>query len=196
MLTTIAVGVMIESLATIQFGGFSRPLPSPGVKHPIQVFGAGVYPQELVIPVFALLIMVGLKLMQRHTLVGRAMQAVAHDKRAAALMGINVNRIVAFSFGLASLLGAAAGVLVAPVIQVSATMGTLVGLKGFAVAIIGGITSAPGVVIVGLAFGVMEKFVEGYISTASREIVGFGVMILVLLVFPQGLFGKREVTKV
>jgi branched-chain amino acid transport system permease protein len=196
MLTTIAVGVMIESLATIQFGGFSRPLPSPGVKHAIQIFGAGVYLQELVIPVVAILIMIGLRLMQRHTLVGRAMQAVAHDKRAAALMGINVNRIVAFSFGLASLLGAAAGVLVAPVIQVSATMGTLVGLKGFAVAIIGGITSAPGVVIVGLAFGVMEKFVQGYISTAAREIVGFGVMILVLLAFPQGLFGKREVTKV
>lgn len=196
MLTTIAVGVMIESLATIQFGGFSRPLPSPGVKNAIHIFGAGVYPQELVIPVVAVLAMIGLRLMQRRTLVGRAMQAVAHDKRAAALMGINVNRIVALSFGLASLLGAAAGILVAPVIQVSATMGTLVGLKGFAVAIIGGITSAPGVVIVGLLFGVMEKFVEGFISTASREIIGFGVMILVLLVFPQGLFGKREVTKV
>lgn len=196
MLTTIAVGVMIEALATIQFGGFSRPLRSPGVQSAIQIFGAGVYPQELIIPFFALLIMVGLRLMQRHTLIGRAMQAVAHDKRAAALMGINVNRIVAFSFGLAALLGAAAGVLVAPVIQVSATMGTLLGLKGFAVAIIGGITSAPGVVIVGLLFGVMEKFVEGYISTAAREIIGFGVMILVLLAFPQGLFGKREVTKV
>lgn len=196
MLTTIAVGVMIESLATIQFGGFSRPLPSPGVKNAIHIFGAGVYPQELAIPLVALLIMLGLRVMQRHTLVGRAMQAVAHDKRAAALMGINVNRIVAFSFGLASLLGAAAGILVAPVIQVSATMGTLLGLKGFAVAIIGGITSAPGVVIVGLLFGVMEKFVEGYISTAAREIVGFGVMIFVLLAFPQGLFGKREVTKV
>ncbi|MDH8318669.1 branched-chain amino acid ABC transporter permease, partial [Klebsiella pneumoniae] len=108
-------------------------------------------------------------------------------------MGINVNRIVAFSFGLASLLGAAAGVLVSPVIQVSATMGRLVGLKGFAVAIMGGITRAPGVVIVGLGFGVMEKFVEGYISTAAREIIGFGIMIVVLLAFPQGLFGKREV---
>lgn len=196
MLTTIAVGVMMEALATLQFGGFSRPLASPGVQGAIHIFGAGVYPQELLIPVFAVLVMVGLKFMQRRTLIGRAMQAVAHDKRAAALMGINVNRIVAFSFGLASLLGAAAGVLVGPVIQVSATMGTLLGLKGFAVAIIGGITSAPGVVIVGLGFGIMEKFVEGYISTAAREIIGFGVMILVLLVFPQGLFGKREILKV
>jgi branched-chain amino acid transport system permease protein len=196
MLTTIAVGVMMEALATLQFGGFSRPLPSPGVKNSVHIFGAGVYPQELAIPVLAILVMIGLRLMQRHTLIGRAMQAVAHDKRAAALMGINVNRIVAFSYGLASLLGAAAGVLVAPVIQVSASMGALLGLKGFAVAIIGGITSAPGVVIVGLGFGIVEKFVEGYISTAAREIVGFGVMILVLLIFPQGLFGKREVLKV
>jgi branched-chain amino acid transport system permease protein len=196
MLTTIAVGVMIEALATLQFGGFSRPLPSPGVQSAVHIFGAGVYPQELAIPVVAVLVMIGLKLMQQHTLIGRAMRAVAHDKRAAALMGINVNRVVAFSYGLASLLGAAAGVLVAPVIQVSASMGALLGLKGFAVAIIGGITSAPGVVIVGLGFGIMEKFVEGYISTASREIIGFGVMILALLVFPQGLFGHREVVKV
>jgi branched-chain amino acid transport system permease protein len=180
MLTTIAVGVMIEALATLQFGGFSRPLPSPGVQSAVHIFGAGVYPQELAIPIVAILVMIGLKLMQQHTLIGRAMLAVAHDKRAAALMGINVNRVVAFSYGLASLLGAAA----------------LLGLKGFAVAIIGGITSAPGVVIVGLGFGIMEKFVEGYISTASREIIGFGVMILALLVFPQGLFGHREVVKV
>ncbi|MBA4788758.1 MAG: branched-chain amino acid ABC transporter permease [Rhizobiales bacterium] len=196
MLTTIAVGIMIESLATMQFGGFSRALPSPGVAQAVHIFGAGVYPQELLIPVVALIAMAGLKLMQKRTLIGRAMQAVAHDKRAAALVGIDVDRIVAFSFGLAALFGAAAGVLVAPVIQASATMGALIGLKGFAVAIIGGITSAPGVVIAGLAFGIMEKFVEGYISTAAREIIGFSVMILVLLAFPQGLFGKKEVMKV
>jgi branched-chain amino acid transport system permease protein len=196
MLTTIAVGIMAESLATMQFGGFSRPLPSPGVARAISVLGAGVYPQELVIPAVAVLAMIGLHLMQRHTLVGRAMQAVAHNRQAAALMGIDVDRIVMFSFGLAALLGAGAGVLVAPVIQASASMGVLLGLKGFAVAIIGGITSGPGVVVAGLAFGIMEKFVEGYVSTAAREIVGFSVMILVLLACPQGLFGRREIFKV
>jgi branched-chain amino acid transport system permease protein len=124
------------------------------------------------------------------------MQAVAFDRRAAALMGINVNGVVAFSFALAATLGGAAGILVAPVTQASASMGLILGLKGFAVAIIGGITSAPGVLIAGLGFGVVEKFVEGYISTAAREIVGFGLTILVLLVFPQGLLGKREIFKV
>lgn len=196
MLSTIAIGIMAESLATMQFGGFSRALHSPGVDRPINVFGAGVYVQELLIPAVAVALTLGLGLMQKRTLIGRAMRAVAHDKRAAALMGVNVGRIVAISFGLSALLGAGAGVLVAPVIQASATMGVLLGLKGFAVAIIGGITSAPGVLIAGLAFGVLEKFVEGYISTAAREIVAFSVMIAVLLVFPQGLFGKRETVKV
>lgn len=196
MLTTIAIGIMAESLATMQFGGFSRPLPSPGIEQAVHIGGAGVYPQELLIPVVAVLAMAGLHVMQKRTLVGRAMRAVAHDKRAAALMGIDVNRIVAFSFGLASLSGAAAGILIGPVTQVSATMGVLLGLKGFAVAIIGGITSAPGVVVAGLLFGIMEKIVEGYGSTAAREIVGFCAMIVILLVFPQGLFGKREVKKV
>ncbi|GJE44607.1 branched-chain amino acid ABC transporter permease [Methylobacterium soli] len=196
MLTTIAVGIMIESLATMQFGGFSRPLASPGIEKAITIGGAGVYPQELLIPLVAVVAMIGFRLLQKRTLVGRAMQAVAHNRQAASLMGIDVNRIVMLSFGLAALFGAAAGVLVAPVIQASATMGALLGLKGFAVAIIGGITSAPGVVVAGLAFGIMEKFVEGYVSTAAREIVGFGAMILVLLAFPQGLFGKREIFKV
>ncbi len=196
MLTTIAVGLMLEALVTMQTGGFSRALPSPGIASSINVLGAGVYPQELLIPVVAVLAMLGLRFLQRHTLIGRAMTAVAHNRQAASLMGIDINRIVALSFALAAMLGAAAGILIAPVTQASSTMGLILGLKGFAVAIIGGITSAPGVLIAGLAFGVIEKFVEGFISTAAREVIGFSLMIVVLLVFPQGLFGKKEVLKV
>ena len=196
MLTTMAVGIMLEALVTMRFGGFSRPLPSPGIERSISILGAGIYPQELLIPLAAILSVVGLGILRKRTLIGRAMQAVAFDRRAAALMGINVNGVVAFSFALAATLGGAAGILVAPVTQASASMGLILGLKGFAVAIIGGITSAPGVLIAGLGFGVVEKFVEGYISTAAREIVGFGLTILVLLVFPQGLLGKREIFKV
>ncbi len=196
MLTTIAVGMMVESLATMHLGGFSRALPSPGVERSVSIMGVGIYPQELLIPVVAVAIMVGLTVLQRYTMIGRSMRAVARDRDGAALMGINVNKIIAFSFALAAALGAGAGILVAPVIQVSATMGLLLGLKGFAVAIIGGITSAGGVVLAGFAYGIIEKTVEGVASTAAREIVGFGLMIVVLLIFPQGLFGKREVFKV
>lgn len=196
MLSTIAIGIMVESAATVWTEGYSYPLAFPGITGAVQVFGAGVYPLELAIPAAAILFTAGLIYMQRRTLFGRAMRAVSHNRSAAALMGINVNRVIALSFALASLLGAVAGILIAPLAQASATMGVLFGLKGFAVAIIGGITSAPGVVIAGLGFGIIEKFVEGYISTAAREIVGFSLMILVLLIWPQGLFGKREVLKV
>lgn len=196
MLTTIAIGIMLESYVTVEFGAFSRPLPSPLVEQPVIILGAGVFPQELLIPVSAVVLMVLLQLFQRRTQLGRAMRAVAFNREAAGIVGINVTGIAMMSFALASALGALAGILVAPVIQASATMGLLLGLKGFAVAIIGGITSAPGVVIAGLLYGVIEKLVDGYISTAAREAVGFSLVILVLMIWPQGLFGRREVVKV
>ena len=196
MLTTIAIGIMVESFATIKFGSFARALPSPGVDKPITILGAGVYLQELFIPVFAVTFMIALEVFYRRTVLGRAMRAVAFNRVAAGLMGINVSRITAISFGLAAALGGVAGILVGPIIQVSTTMGMLIGLKGFAVAIMASINSARGVVLTGLMYGVLEKFVEGYISTSAREVISFSVMILVLLVFPQGLFGRKQAMKV
>lgn len=196
MLTTIAIGIMLESYATIGFGAFARPLPSPLIEEPVIIFGAGVFLQELLIPLAAISIVFLLSLFQRRTQLGRAMRAVAFNREAAAIVGINVTQISMIAFALASALGGLSGILVAPVIQASATMGLLLGIKGFAVAIIGGIKSAPGVVVAGLLYGVIEKFVDGFISTAAREIVGFGLVIFVLMIWPQGLFGRKEVVKV
>lgn len=196
MLTTIAIGIMLESFVNITFGSFARALPSPGVDKAITIAGAGVYPQELLLPVFAIAAMLLLETFYRKTMVGRAMRAVAYDRMAASLMGVNVNRITMISFGLAGAFGGLAGILIAPIIQVSASMGVLLGLKGFAVAIIAGISNPVGVVVTGLLYGVMEKFVEGYISTAAREVVGFSIMIVMLLLFPQGVFGRKEIVKV
>jgi branched-chain amino acid transport system permease protein len=111
-------------------------------------------------------------------------------------MGINPNRITLFAFALAAAIGALAGILIAPVVQAAPSMGALVGLKAFGVAIVAGIANARGVVIVGLAYGVIEKFIEAYISSGARNAVGFTLMILALLAFPQGIFGHREVEKV
>ncbi|MCY4463854.1 MAG: branched-chain amino acid ABC transporter permease [Albidovulum sp.] len=196
MLTTIAIGIMLESYTTISFGAFARPLPSPLVENPVIILGAGIYPQELLIPIAAIAIVAVLHVFQRRTQLGRAMRAVAYNREAAGIVGINVTGIAMISFAMASALGGLSGILVAPVIQASATMGLLLGIKGFAVAIIGGITSAPGVVIAGLLYGVIEKFVDGYISTAAREAVGFSIVILVLMIWPQGLFGRKEIVKV
>lgn len=196
MLSTIAIGIMLESYVTISFGSFARPLPTPLIEKPITLLGAGIYPQELLIPVFAVAFLLGLEAFYRHTMVGRAIRAVAFNPMAAGLMGINVKRMTAISFGIAAGLAGIAGILIAPIAQASATMGLLLGLKGFAVAIIAGITRARGVVIMGLLYGVLEKFVEGYISSAAREAIGFTVIIVLLFAFPQGIFGKAETVKV
>lgn len=196
MLSTIAIGLMLEAFVTITFGSDPRALPSALMDRPIQIMGAGIYPQELLIPVVAIVLLVALDTFYRTTMLGRAMRAVALNPTAAGLMGIDVRRIASISFAFAASLGAAAGILVAPIIQVSATMGILLGLKGFLVAIIAGISNARGIVLVGFAYGVLERFVEGFATTAAREVVGFSVMIILLLLFPQGLFGKRETQKV
>lgn len=196
MLTTIAAGIMLESIATLKFGSLSRSLPSPGIAHAISVGGAGVYPQELAIPVCAIAIVLLLEWFYRRTVLGRAMRAVSFNRTAAGLMGINVNRIAMIAFMLAAALGGAAGILIGPITQVSPSMGMTLGLKGFAVAIVAGIGSGFGVVATGIAYGILEKITEGYIGTAAREAIGFSVMIVLLLFFPQGLFGKKETNKV
>ncbi|NBT34733.1 MAG: branched-chain amino acid ABC transporter permease [Betaproteobacteria bacterium] len=196
MLSTIGVGIMLESYVTISFGSFAKPLPSPLIERPITVLGAGIYPQELLIPVFAISFLLGLEYFYRHTMVGRAIRATAFNPVTAGLMGINVKRMTAISFGISAALGGSAGLLIAPITQASATMGLLLGLKGFAVAIIAGITQARGVLVMGLVYGILEKFIEGYISSAAREAIGFAIIILLLFAFPQGIFGKREMVKV
>jgi branched-chain amino acid transport system permease protein len=196
MLTTIAVGIMIESGATVTYGPLGRPLYSPLAEYPIRFAGAGIYPQELLLPVAAIAAIFALEAFQRRTTLGRAMRAVAFNRTTAGLMGINPNRITLFAFALAAAIGALGGILIAPVVQAAPSMGALVGLKAFGVAIVAGIANARGVVIVAIAYGVIEKFIEAYISSGARNAVGFTLMILALLIFPQGIFGRREVAKV
>jgi len=196
MLSTIAIGLMLETFVTVTFGADPRSLPSPLMGTPISIAGAGIFPHELLVPASAVALLALLDGFYRSTMLGRAMRAISQKPVAAGLMGIDVRRMALISFAAASALGAFAGILAAPIIQVSATMGLLLGLKGFLVAIIAGMSNARGIVITGFAYGVLERFIEGFGNTALREVLGFGVMILLLLMFPNGLFGQREVNKV
>jgi branched-chain amino acid transport system permease protein len=196
MLTTIAIGIMLESGATQTYGSFGKPLPSPLAETPIRFAGAGIYLQELLLPVVAIAMMFGLEAFYRRTTLGRAMRACAFNRTAAGLMGINANKMALIAFAMAAAIGALAGILISPVVPALPTMGALIGLKAFGVAIVAGIANARGVVIVGMSYGVIEKFIEGYISTGARDALGFTLMILALLMFPQGIFGRREVVKV
>jgi branched-chain amino acid transport system permease protein len=196
LLSTIAVGIIAENVVMLTFGKDARAFPSPLTVRPWTVLGAGVYPQELLVPAVGVLLTVLVELAFRRTLQGKALRAVAFDHDAAALMGIDVHRTIGAAYALSSTLAAVAGILLAPLLNVSATMGTTIGLKAFAVAIIGGIESARGIVLAGFVYGIFEAVVAGYLGTGVREILGFGLVVVVLLVRPWGLFGVRALRRV
>ncbi|MFQ5839448.1 MAG: branched-chain amino acid ABC transporter permease [Candidatus Methylomirabilales bacterium] len=196
LMSTIAVGIIAENVALLFFGTDARTFPSRFTEHPIFIGGAGVYPQELLIPGVGLLVMIGLRVFFQQSLLGKGWRAVAFDPVSASLMGINVTRTIAASYALSTTLAGLAGILLAPIINVSATMGVVIGLKAFAVAILGGLEGSGGIILAGLGYGILEAFIAGYISTALRDIVGFALVILVLAIRPAGLFGTHGIQKV
>ena len=196
LLSTIALGIIAENVAMLSFGKDARPFPSALTRKPILLGGAGFYPQELLIPIVGLAVMALVQVLYHRTRWGKQWKAVAWNAEAAGLMGINVPRAVMAAYALSALLAGVAGVLLAPILNVAPTMGTIIGLKAFAVAIIGGLTSAPGIIVAGLGYGLIESFVAGYVSTGAREIVGFALVILVLVMRPDGLGGAPATRRV
>jgi branched-chain amino acid transport system permease protein len=196
LLSTIACGIIVENAAQLLFGKDARAFPSPLTQRPILVGGAGFYPQELLLPVVGLALMALVQLFYHRTPYGRQLKAVAWNAEAAGLMGIHIERAVMAAYALSALLAGVAGVLLAPLLNVAPTMGTIIGLKAFAVAIIGGLGSAPGIVLAGLGYGILEAFVAGYVSTGAREIVGFALVIAMLVARPSGLLGEPPARRV
>ncbi len=196
LLSTIACGIIAENVAQLLFGKDARAFPSALTQRPILVGGAGFYPQELLVPLVGLTLMVLVQVFYHRTPYGRQLKAVAWNAEAAGLMGIHIERAVMAAYALSAVLAGVAGVLLAPLLNVAPTMGTIIGLKAFAVAIIGGLGSAPGIVVAGLGYGVLEAFVAGYVSTGAREIVGFALVIAVLVARPWGLLGQAPARRV
>ena len=196
LLTTIALGIILENLVMVTFGKETRGYPSVWAEAPINVLGFGVFPIELLIPVVGLAVALGVRLLFTRTLLGKALQAVSDSHDTARLMGIPVERMIALTFGLSTALAGLAGMLIAPVANVSATMGTLLGLKAFATAIIGGLASPWGVMLAGILYGGVESIAAGVFGGSYREIVGFAVVIVMLALRPHGLFGRAQVKKV
>ncbi|HSG54961.1 MAG TPA: branched-chain amino acid ABC transporter permease [Paracoccaceae bacterium] len=196
LMATVAGGILLDNTVLFTFGNEPRSLPSPLVGTSWQIFGTGVYPQQLLIPVAAIAVALGLQILFRRTRQGRALLAVVQNPEAARLMGINTVAMISGSFALSSMLAGAAGLLIAPLFAVHSDMGTLFGIKAFAVAILGGMTSAWGVMIAGFLYGLVEAFVTTYIGSSYTYIVVFALLILVLTVKPAGLFGKQALRKV
>ena len=141
--------------------------------------------------------MVLLTILVNRTKMGKAMRAVSEDNEAAQLMGINVNNTISFTFAIGSALAAVAAVLYCcSYQQIEPTMGSMLGLKAFVAAVLGGIGSIPGAVLGGLLIGIAESFTKGYLSSALADAVVFGILILVLLIKPAGILGRNSHEKV
>jgi branched-chain amino acid transport system permease protein len=196
VLSTLAVGIIVENAAQLVWGREALPFPHAIPGEPIRWHGLGVYPQELLIIAASFVLMVVLDVCYQRTLVGKALRATAFDLDVARLMGINVSLMASLAFAISSGLAAIAGILVAPITLAEATMGGILGLKAFAVAIIGGLDSARGIFVCALAYGIFEALCAGYIYPGIRDTLGFLLVILVLLVRPVGLFGRVQIEKV
>jgi branched-chain amino acid transport system permease protein len=196
LMATVAGGMVLDNAVLFTFGKEPRSFPSLLAQKPIAIFGTGVYPLQLVIPAIGIAITLALHLGLRHTHFGKALLAVVQNKDAARLMGINVRATIAFSFALSTALAGLAGLLIAPLFSVHSDMGTLFGIKAFAVAILGGIGSASGVMVAGLIYGLIEALVTAFFGSVYTQIVVFTVVIVALAALPNGLFGRAAVNKV
>ena len=196
LMATVAGGIVLDNLMLFTFGKEPRGFPSVLATKPVQIFGAGVYPLQLVIPVAGIAIAILLQVVFSRTRLGKALLAVVQNPDAAKLMGINVRLAVTVSFMISTALAGLAGLLIAPLFSVHSDMGTLFGIKAFAVAILGGITSASGVMLAGLAYGLIEAMVTAYLGSVYTQIVVFSVVILALAFMPNGLMGRAAVNKV
>jgi branched-chain amino acid transport system permease protein len=196
LMATVAGGIVLDNVVLFTFGKEPRAFPSFLAQKPIELFGTGVFPLQLIIPLVGIGITIALQLAFHRTRLGKALLAVVQNKDAARLMGINVRLAIAFSFALSTALAGLAGMLIAPLFSVHSDMGTLFGIKAFAVAILGGISSASGVMLAGLLYGLIEALVTAFAGSTYTQIVVFAIVILALAAMPNGLLGRAATKKV
>ena len=196
ILLTIIIGLFFLSAAENIWGRDDRPFPTPIPSDPIQIFGISVTPLELSVAAGVFLIMGLIELFKRKTLLGKAFEAVSTDRDAAELMGISTSRTVMLSYALSGAVAAVAGILVSPITTVGPTMASVLVLKAFSVAVVAGLDSGFGVVLVGIFLGALESLTSFGIGSGWREAPGLLLLILALAVRPTGVFGKATIRKV
>jgi len=196
IIITIGASILMRGIASIVFDkNFHSLKPFAGYK-PLIVGGAALLPPSIIVLIGAGVIVLLLWLFITRTLTGKAILATAANRLAARLVGINTGAVVALSFAVSAAIGAVGGILAAPITLTSYDAGTLLALKGIAAAMLGGMGNPLGAVVGGLSVGLLEAFGAGYISSSYKDAIGFIVILLVLFVMPQGLFGRGGVERV
>ncbi|MGD0625314.1 MAG: branched-chain amino acid ABC transporter permease [Thermodesulfobacteriota bacterium] len=190
LLSTSGVMVALENLALVVWGATPRQLSSPFVPEPVVILGVFLTRQKIFLFLCAAVMVFLVKWFIKTSRIGRAMRAVATDQNAAALMGIDVDRVFMVTFGLGAALSAAAGVLLGPIFGIEPLMGQLTLIKAFVVVIMGGMGNITGAFYCGLILGVAENLGAGYINVDYKDAFGLIILVLVLLFRPQGLLGR------
>ncbi len=198
LISSIALAGMFIALLQWRYGPDTRRFPAGSFpSEPINFMGVTVTMLQVAILLISIVLMVGLSWLVQRSRLGRGMRAVAENPTAARVLGINVDRITSVTFAISSALGAVAGALFAlNVNSAQLGMGSAIELKGLAVIIVGGMGSLPGALVGGLALGLAEVFAVQYIGSSWRDLIAFGLLFVILLLRPQGLFGGRQVREV
>jgi len=196
IIITIGASILLRGLAQLVWGKGIHALPPLSGGQPIAIGGATLLPQSVWVMATTLAIVALLSWFFGRTRLGRAMLATSHNRLAAQLVGIDVQLVLFASFGLAALVGAIAGTLIAPISFTSYEAGIMLGLKGFAAAILGGLGSFHGAIAGGLLLGLLETFGAGYVSSAYKDVIAFVVILAVLFVRPDGLVGALRSERV
>src|SRR5216683_2461227 len=200
LITAIGISFFLENSALLLFGAQYRVYNTPdfiSFSSGIQIGSVTIDSVQIMVVVLGVALMIGLRLLVNRTRLGKQMRAVAADREAAEMLGINVNFTIAATFFLGSALAGVAGVMSGLLFnQVTATIGFIAGLKAFTAAVVGGIGSLPGAMLGGLLIGIAESMVTGYISSAYTNLIVFGILIVVMLLRPSGLLGQAQLQKV
>lgn len=197
LITAIGVSYFLQNIMVYFFGPEVRAFPSTFPVMPFRVFGIVINMKQVLVFVTTIILMIVLNGIVRYTKMGKAMRAVAVDAEAAQLMGIDVNRVISFTFALGSALAGVAGVLVGVYYNsISATMGTTPGLKAFVAAVVGGVGSIPGAMLGGYLIGILETIVTFMGGSMYKDAAVYALLIVILLVRPSGIFGKNVKEKV
>jgi branched-chain amino acid transport system permease protein len=197
LMATVALGLILENVVLFSFGKDPRGMPASALTAAaFQLGGLRVSLLQVTIPAVGLVIAVALHGVTRYSRAGKSMLAIVQNADAARLMGINVRAAVLGAFALSGLFAGVAGLLIAPLFSVSASMGTLFGIKAFAVAILGGIANPWGVVAAGLIYGAAEALITASLGSIYTQILTFSLVIVALAIRPHGLFGRAAVKKV
>ncbi|MEH6772717.1 MAG: branched-chain amino acid ABC transporter permease [Cereibacter changlensis] len=188
---TVGLSTALINLALLIFGADIANTPASGLRAPVQIGPVRILEGQVYIFIAAVLLVIGLQLFLSRTQTGRAIRAVAQNRAAAQLMGINVDRIYVLSFGIGAACVGLAASLVAPLYPVSSTIGTYFVLTAFVVVVLGGLGSIVGAFVGAMIIGLIDSMAGFYIGSDLREAVVFGVFLVILILKPSGLFGTR-----